>query len=479
MKHIRVYIISFLCFMTLLIFGFKAYAGDTFRYEWFNTNIYLNIGESPNEYKNVPRAILYRNNLALESDYISYDTNGDWMYYFKNINTSKVGTYYVWYKAFDSKYIPGTCTNYKCLIAFHVVDNVKPTVEVVKDQINVKRGSTFDYENNIVYKDNYSNECTIKLISGADLNTVGTYDVLMSVTDEYNNTSKISYEINVYDDSKPSIIFSGSFNTLSINVNSSIDMNQYFQAFDPYDGDISNKIIYPPLDTSEIGSYEYTVSVTNTNNVTEYYTININIVDDITPKMTLMSRDIILDYKFDIDEYPFYDNVIIEDNTQINYDNLSINHNIVNAVGVYDIWYTYTDGSYQVSDTARVSLVSYKAPDIEIIDNVEIKKNTNIDLFSYVIVSDESDPNIESSLTIDDSNVDYNKKGSYTADVFCMNSSGLSTTKKMIINVVGSKKSSNTALIVVSINLIVVWVLLIGLVVGFIIYKKRKRNNEY
>ena len=479
LKLIRFIILSFISLIILIAIGFKAYAGDIFRYEWFNTNVYINIGESANDYRNVPKAVLYKNNVALEGDNITYDTNGDWMYYFKNINTNVVGTYYVWYKAFDSKYIPGTCTNYKCLISFNVVDNVKPKVEVIKDKIDVKRGSSFNYENNINYKDNYSKECEVKVITGADFSTIGTYDVLLSVTDEYNNVTKASYVINVYDDSKPSIVFNGNSNTLAVDLDSEIEINQYFEAFDPYDGNISNKIIYPPINASELGKYEYTVSVTNSSNMTEYYTIYINVVDNIEPKLSLLEKDIILNYNIDIDDYSFYDNVVVEDNTPINYDNLSITHNIINKVGVYDIWYTYTDGKYTVSDSARVSLVSFTAPTIEIVDNIEIKKNTNIDLYSYVIVTDESDPNILSSLTIYDSSVNYNKKGSYVANVFCMNSSGLSSNKKMIVNVVGVKKTKNTALIVVTINLIAVWLLLIGLVLGFIIYKKRKRNNDY
>ena len=331
MKRIKILILSFLSLIFLMSLSFKAYAGDMFRFEWFNTNININIGESANNYKNVPRAILYKNNVALDSSSISYDTNGDWMYYFKNINTNVPGKYYVWYKAYDNVNMPGTCTNYKCLISFNVVDNVKPEVEVINDVINVKRGNTFDYKKNISYKDNYSKECVVNVLNEADFNTIGKYDILLSVSDEYNNVSKISYVINVYDDSKPTIYFNGAGDKLVVNVNSIVNINEYFEAFDPFDGDISKDIKYPYLDTSSIGQYEYTVSVTNSINYTKYYTVIIEVVDDVIPVMNLKMNDIILDYMVDLEEYPFYDNVLIEDNTPINYDNLRLFRIIIHS----------------------------------------------------------------------------------------------------------------------------------------------------
>ena len=44
--------------------------------------------------------------------------------FLSNVNTTRVGTYKVWYKAYESNYIPGTCTDYKCLVTskFKTID---------------------------------------------------------------------------------------------------------------------------------------------------------------------------------------------------------------------------------------------------------------------------------------------------------------------------------------------------------------------
>ena len=437
----------------LFLFPFiKIKASDIWIYEWFNTNININVGESVYEYKDKPYAILYRNSVPLSDSEISYDREGDWMYYLKNVNTNKVGSYYVWYKAFEKKYKPGTCNGYKCLIKFNVIDNINPSVSVINDDIILKRGDSINLLDNIIYKDDSA--CEIKILNEPSFDKIGVYDIYYLVIDEYNNSTKGTFKVTIYDDTKPKIYTKSGLNYIDIAQNSNPLLSEYFYAIDSYDGDISNIIQYPNLDTKNVGSYLYTISVTNSSNIKEELTVTINIIDEIEPKIEGVD-DIILDYSLDFNNYDFKSLINIIDNNPINYDNLIINHNLENNVGNYKINYEYFDGFYKVY------------------------KEINVNLLDYVEIVDDSDPLIYDNLDIDDSNVNYNKEGIYEASIYVINSSGLSNNKKIkidIINNKSNKKKGNGLIIALAINLILVWSFLIGGVIFVIIlFKKRKK----
>ena len=146
--------ISLLISLFLLTFN-NIYASASWKYVWFNTVVEIPIGDSVENYKDKPYAILYKNNVALTDTNITYSKDGDWLYYLKNVNTQKLGEYKVWYKAYDSVHIPGTCVDYKCLITFVVKDNIKPEVEVINDTLYLPIDSSYEFRDNIIAKDNY------------------------------------------------------------------------------------------------------------------------------------------------------------------------------------------------------------------------------------------------------------------------------------------------------------------------------------
>ena len=64
-------------------------------YEWYNTEIEIPVGDSINSYSNLPYAKLYKNGMLLEDANINIINKGDWLYYLQDVNTNKVGVYYV------------------------------------------------------------------------------------------------------------------------------------------------------------------------------------------------------------------------------------------------------------------------------------------------------------------------------------------------------------------------------------------------
>ena len=100
-----------------------------------------------------------------------------------------------------------------------------------------------------------------------------------------------------------------------------------------------------------------------------------------------------------------------------------------------------------------------------------------MDLSLFIECYDESDENILESLEIYDQNVNYGEPGIYYAEAYCMNSSGLSTTKtfKVIVNSNGRKMDPMLIGMIIS---LAISLGLIAFILIYIILKKRKHKME-
>ncbi len=485
---IKLFIISISIFILTILFNFSIHAA-TWEFRWTNTVVHVPLGGNLSEYSLQPEARLYRDGALLADANISYLREGDWLYFMSNVNTTRVGTYKVWYKASEKdKYRPGTCTGYKALISFVVEDLVKPKVDIISDNVFIQRESitptTTRYEEltnqikaNVNASDNYS-ECEIVLSHNIDFTKTGTYDVTASAIDSSGNRDSKSFKVSIYDSSYPVITFSGTGdNFLKIPLGSNANIRDYFTATDEIDGDISSLIEYPMVKVDEICEYNYTVSVKNKSGNTTTKTIRIYVVDDTPPTMKLQTHNLLLDYKTNFDEYDFASKVSLTDNLPINYDNLSITTDVKNEVGSYTVWYSYTDGVYEVEDTIDLKCISKEKPKI-MADDIVIKAKSNADLKNYITVYDDSDNNIYESLEIDDSKVNYLKKGTYYATVCATNSSGQSATQRIKVIISGSVlEESNIAVIIILIVFLIITIGYGGFFVYYFVIRKRKKSN--
>ncbi len=419
---ISIYIASIFLFFFLSI-NIEA---ASWKFEWENQIVEIPVNDSLENYKNLPKASLYKNGIILPDANITYNMQGDWLCYLADVNTSKIGEYEVWYKAYDSKYKPGTCPGYKCKIKFVVYDSIKPELSLISDEINVRRNETFDPFSNVLIKDNYSKEFSVSYVSNIDLKTIGTYNVKVIVLDESSNKSEIEYKVNVYENVYPVITLKNT--NLKFPLNSNPDLSGYFEAYDEIDGNLTNKIDYPIIDTSKIGIYEYEVSVKNYANLETKKAFSVSIIDDVMPTINLTKEKDILDYNTDFSKFDFKKYVLsITDNEPINYDNLTYTHNLLNKIGTYEVDFTYSDNTYKVLKTLTLELISFTKPEI-ICNTAYLKVGSYNDLYSYVEVVDESDDNCYLSLEIDTSDVDFYTTGSYFAHAYAINSSGMSKT---------------------------------------------------
>ena len=482
----KFFFLMILCTFIAALSSLKVHAA-TWEFRWINTVVKIPLGGNLSEYSLKPEAKLYRDGVLLSDANISYLRTGDFLYFLSNVNTTKVGTYKVWYKASENdKYCPGTCNGYRELISFIVEDSIPPKVDIISDNLFIQRVSSVTptqfteltrlIDNNINVSDNYS-ECEIKTNHNIDFTTNGIYTVDVSAIDSSGNRTTRSFNVTIYDESYPVIDFKGE-EPLKLPINGSVNIRDYFSAYDEIDGDISNLISYPSLNLSTLGDYDYTVTVKNKSGNTQSKTIRISVLDDTEPRVSLTTNTLILDYKTDFDSYDFSSKVRIEDNLPINYNNLNITTDVENKVGTYSVWYTYTDGVYEVSAELTVKCVSKEKPKIYA-DDININVSSNAKLKDFITIIDESDTSVAESLEIDDSSVDYKTAGTYYANVYAINSSGLSSTER--IKVIISEGSNNSIFSGVNLPILIIMIILaivtIGYGVFFVYYFLIKKKN--
>lgn len=464
-------ILLFLFFISIIKLPVSA---STYRYEWSNTVIYIDIFESIDNYIYLPTAKLYVDNKAVDCE-LNYNREGDWLYYLSNVDTNRLGEYKVWYKVYEyNEYKPGTCPGYKSLITFIVVDRIPPLIEVFDSVVDIKRGGGYDFFSNVGVSDNCDNNLDIRAVENVDFNTSGEYVVKIIAIDASSNSSEATYLLRIYSEA-PIITYNG--NDVMVGyLNEKMDVSPYFRAYDNIDGDISNNLLFPVIDTSNTVSEpkKYNVELYyNGFNVTkEFYVI---IVDDETPILELTTNKIILDYLTDFTEYDFSSYILkLEDNNKIDYNNLEITHNLLNQVGIYNVIFSYNDGYFTVKANLEVSLISYKSPIIEV-SNTVINAGELIDYYSLISVYDESDPNIYDSLEINTDNVDLNTPGIYYAEVYAINSSGVSSIKKIKVTVNEIEENDDSSFVIDS-SLIYIGIISILVVTIIVVSVKKKKS---
>lgn len=476
--------IFFILLFLMVIFSIDSYA-TSFKFVWENTLVEVPFGDSVDKYKDIPVAHLYVNDKMIEDANVTYNRDGDWLCYLKDVDSTKLKDYYVWYKAYENdEYRPGTCTDYKCKVQFKIVDKEKPVIKVLNNQVTINSNLTsFDPLSNVSIYDNCDKNLNITYSPKFEEFTNGLNTISIYATDASGNSEEASYQVNVVDSTLPYFLRIKS-DELVFDLGSTPSLEGYFEAYDDIDGNISNKINYPSIKTDKVGEYKYELSVSDSSGNETKEEIVVNIKDLTIPQIELTKESDILSYKVDLKNFNYTKYVKnITDNEAIDYNNLTYETNLANNVGTYYIRYKYDDGTNLVYKDLIIKLVSYDKPQVET-HNVVLPVGSYADLKEYVEVSDKSDSSVSKSIVIDDENVNYYKEGNYIASVYAINSSGISTTENIEVKIVSQKEFTNITSpsyekdISDYINYIlaaVIIVIVIGFTVFIIVLKKKKK----
>ena len=474
-------IISIFSLFIFSICFLKTHA-DSFMFKWEENTTFIDVPLNANiqNYLDIPKAFLYRNNELLEDAKINYITTGDWLYLLTDVDTTKVGAYQVWYKATENNYRPGQCPGYKTLVTFNVVDLAEPIFKYYPKSFNYRIGEkTPDYLSQITATDNSGN-CQLSYDDSlVNYDMPGVYQVKILASD-FINIATINIDVIVEDPIGPAITFLGESNCITINKGENINLISYFKAIDKLDGDVTSTISYKPFDTNVEQTFPLTVSFSDYSGNISFYEIMIEIIDQNTPLIELYSANVILEFNGEITNAIVanlkrailgQENII--NDIEIDYGNLK------NIVGSYTIsyFYTYKDQEYAVPCSVKILAIN---PPILLVNNIETKINIQPNYYNYISVIDESDPLITSKIQYDDSCVDYQTAATYPVSVSVVNSSNLSAKAILYVTIVKDEEDSFSNAFPNSNLLLIVGIIgLVGcLMLGFHFYKKRKNKLQ-
>lgn len=487
MKLVISIIIFIFTFNTIDVYGIK------YHFEWENVEVEIPLNDSYTKYLYTPKASFYIDNTLISDAEIDYNVTGDWLYYSKDIDTSKVGTYKVWYKAFESKYRPGECPGYKQIISFKVVDKTPPKIKLLSKKMNVKLGSSvsdLDKLNFYTLSDNYDDieniNVTYKILDKDNVetglltfNSLESYRLKIIASDTSSNVSEEIIDINVVNNVGPKVKYSGSL-PIVIKKGESIPYLELFEFSD--DININTIRMKSNIDINKIYSGDGDFIFLDQYNNETIINLPFEIKEEILPIINLNKDIVVFQYETEINNINFLDFIdsisyrnkeyIIEDSSKLK---LNIDKTkLVNKVGDYIVTYNVEIDRKKVQKELICSFTSLEAPIVSSKD-VNININEQVDLKDYIDVYDKSDPNAKDTLDIDLENYDITREGIYYLNYTVKNSSGLyaSGVLKVIV-----KKPYNffTTKNILIISLLIV-VISGGIVYYF--YKKKHKTDEF
>ncbi len=210
------------------------------------------------------------------------------------VNKDKVGTYKVTYKVTDNNNQTTTKT-----IKVIVTENKKPVINASDTEITINH----EVKINVTATDAEDGDITSKIkIKENTVNNkvLGTYKIVYTVTDSYNQTTTKEIKVTITKDKVPVITASDK----EIVINSTFNPLTNVSASDKEDGDLTKniKVVENNVNTKELGTYKVVYEVTDSMNQTTTKEIKVKVVEKI----------------YEEKEGLFYFNYLKESNGQLN-----------------------------------------------------------------------------------------------------------------------------------------------------------------
>ncbi|ERJ11137.1 immunoglobulin-like domain-containing protein [Haloplasma contractile] len=347
------------------------------------------------------------------------------------LDLSHVGIYNIIYSVSDDV---GNVTEQT--VSVHVEDHVAPTINKQNGVFEVGL-QVVNWDDYFTISDNYDEIDDIDVAtdtSKVNFKKVGTYVVTITATDQSENTTTSSFTVTVQDTIAPTI--SGVISSYEVKSARPI-WSELFDLADNYDEsiDLSFEVEDSGVDMNSIGTYEITVTVTDTsgNQMTQTYDVEVN--DTTAPIIEVEDLDYILN-----SEIPNWPELIgISDNY---YDRSELTIDIdaddvdMAVVGNYDVHVTVTDDSGNESTkTFKVAVIDDIAPTVSIEDHT-FEVLTNAPIWSVLIEAmDNYDQAEDLVIVINANEVKMDTVGTYTVYVTVTDTSGNSTDTSFIVTI--------------------------------------------
>ena len=335
-------------------------------------------------------------------------------------------------------FIPLICMSAFALVGYAAADKEAPVIN--SNSVEVLYGTKLD-ETMFNITDNRDSLDTLDVViddDNFDCNEIGTYNVPVTVTDHFSNTTSKTVVVEVVDKTAPVISVNESAGyTLNIEVNSSNDIKYYVSASDNVDGDVTAFITTDvELDTSELGTQVINVSADDNSGNTSTQQLVVNVVDTTAPTIKLTKgSSVTANYGKSFKVSKYYK---VTDNYDEEVSDIVVDGEVdTSAEGDYELVITATDSSGNSSSkTLTVTVDDLAGPTITLSKSkVSIKNGASFSAKSYLVSAiDNKDGDVTSDVKIS-SSVNTKSAGTYTVTYSVSDSSGNTSTKTLKVTV--------------------------------------------
>ena len=262
-----------------------------------------------------------------------------------NADINQVGMYHVNYFVEDSSGNIATAKARVFVVEPDVVDARKPEILNVSELYIQQNHHDPDFLGQVEAYDEVLGDITeyIEIADGAvDLTRLGSYPLYYIVSSTNGNlVIEQTWVHVVVDDEAPEFVDLEDF---SVTVHSNTSLKAHIKAIDKVCGDVSDRIqvIKNNFDINKLGVYQVTYVVYDLNGNRAEATVNVRVVDDVAPTITIKQN--VIDIKVNSMGFTYHDNFVVSDNFD-QYSKLQIDVND----GGYHIG---TPGSYLIMITA-------------------------------------------------------------------------------------------------------------------------------
>ncbi|MBC1797668.1 DUF5011 domain-containing protein [Listeria booriae] len=337
-----------------------------------------------------------------------------------DVNVNQEGTYHVSYSVTDSDDNTTTKT-----ITVTVTSNDAPVITAVDK--TVKKGVSFDPMAGVTASDTEDGNVTGNVTVTAndvDTSAVGTYHVTYSVTDSDGNTTTKTITVTVTSNDAPVITASDK----TLKKGASFDPMAGVSASDTEDGNLTNSVSMTAndVDTSAVGTYHVTYSVTDSDGNTTTKTITVTVTSNDAPVIVASDQTIKKGKAFDVMAGVSAND--LEDGDVTGGITVTANDVDTNTVGTYHVTYSVTDSDGNTTTkTITVTITSNDAPTFTTSD-VYLKVGDKFNPYAGITANDTEDGDLTDRIDIESSDVDMTQAGTYAVE-YSVTDSDNNTTK--------------------------------------------------
>lgn len=335
-------------------------------------------------------------------------------------------------------FIPMLGVSVFMLVGYAAVDKEAPVI--VSNRIEVSYGDKVDLDV-IDVEDNHDSRSELVVsaedLSSVDVNQLGSYDLTVTATDSFSNTTPKVIKVDVVDDEAPKFKVAGveTGYVVQVPINGSNDITSYINAIDNVDGDVSPFIeTDKELDTSKAGIQDIKLSVTDSSDNVNEKTFTFAVSDLTAPVVTLpQGNDIVIDYASEFKLENFL--TAIDDQSGVtNTVTGEVDTRKENEVQTITVS-SQDEAKNEVKTTLNFTVKDISGPQVNLSTNaIQVIKGDPFDPRQYLVNAvDNKDGDVTGNVAI--SNIDTNSTGDKTVTYTVSDSTGNQTVATLNVKV--------------------------------------------